>query len=41
MSMNLKPAAWAIGAAKQAMMTARKASGRIVLDRRLTPRYLV
>jgi hypothetical protein len=41
MSMNLKPAASAIGAAKQAMMTARKANGRIVLDRRLTPRYLV
>jgi hypothetical protein len=41
MSMNLKPAAWAIGAAKQAMVTAKKAIERIVLDMRLTPRYLV
>jgi hypothetical protein len=41
MSMNLKPAASAIGAAKQAMLTARKESGRIVLDREATTRYLV
>jgi hypothetical protein len=41
MSMSLKPAASAIGAAKQAMMTARNANGCIVLDREPTTRYLV
>src|SRR5580704_14813567 len=41
MSMNRKPADWAIGAAKQAMRTARKAGGRIVLDKEPTARYLV
>jgi len=41
MSMNLKPAAWAIGVAKQAIMRAAKASGRIVLDKEPIARYLV